>query len=371
MLFVMMRECKILVTKRLLVLVVLLGAASAYCLLIGNLYSGHVVTNIPIVVCDLDNSAASRDLSRAIGDVDTYRVMMTDQQAVGEDLVTTGQAAMLVVIPPDYSQQLQQGTQASVAVIADGTNTLQQGYGINNIQEVVATLNAQYAGQYYAVQGVPYIPPVAVQMSIRIGDNPTNSYALFYLYGVMLTAAQLGVMLALATSVFTDKHTAYHTVKAIAAKEGLYGFASLMAAGLGLFLIVAVWHMPFKGSLVLLLGLYTSFVFVVMNMAVLVALYFKTQIAMVQCLVYYALPAFLLSGYIWPEVAMLPLWKIFSALIPLHYIMADFRSLALTGTAPNALYDMAVLSIGAVALMGINAFLVMRQKHKGLSEKIA
>lgn len=369
MLHVMLRELRILCTQRRLVLVVLLGAAAAYSLLIGNLYNGHVVTDIPIVVCDLDNSAASRDFVRALADVDTYRVIATDQQEDGEYLISQGKAAAMVVIPPAYSGYLLRGEQAPVAVIADGTNTLQQGYALNNMQEVVGTLNAAYAAQYYAVQGLTNIPPVPVQLSIRVGDNPTNSYALFYLYGVMLTAAQIGVMLALATSVHQDRRTPYHTVRAIAAKEIFYAVGSLMAAGLGLLLLVGVWNLPFKGSLLPMVGLYAGFVFTIMNMAVLAAQYFRTQIAMVQCLVYYALPAFLLSGYIWPDQAMLPLWKGLAALIPLHYIMADFRSLALTGTAPQAVPDMAVLFAMAAILIVVNVLWIRRQRGK--REKIA
>lgn len=364
MLAVILRECKILLTKRLLVFIVLLGAASAYSLLIGNLYSGHVVTQIPVIVCDLEDSAQSRDVIRAIDDVDTYAVTVIDDQQAGEEAIERGEAAVMVVIPPDFSQHLARGEQAPIAVISDGTNTLQQGYALNNISEVIGTMNAAYAAKYYAVQGITNIPPVPVQMSIRVGDNPSNSYALFYLYGVMLTAAQIGIMLAIATSVHQDKHTIYHTVSAIAAKEILYAVLSLASAAIGLGIIVGVWHMPFKGSLLPFFGLYTCFAFVVMNMAVLVALYFKTAIAMVQCLVFYALPAFLLSGYIWPNLGMIPLWNVLSYAIPLHYIMMDFRSLALTGTAPQAAQDMILLGISAVVVIGLNVLVLrMRKNH--------
>lgn len=364
MLSLLRRECNIVLKKRLAVFIVLLGAASAYSLLIGNLYSGHVVTHVPIVICDLENSAASREFIRAIDTVDTYEVMATGQQAESEALVAKGKAAAAVVIPPDFSTRLAQGNALPVAVISDGTNTIQQNYMLTNIQEVIGTFNAAYGMQYYAALGVTNIPAVPVQVSVRVSDNPTNSYALFYLYGVMLTAAQLGVMLAVAMSIHQDKGTVYDTILAIAAKEVFYGVLAVAAAGLGLFLLVSIWHMPFKGSLLPLFGLYVCFVAVIMNMAVLIARYFNTTIAMIQCLVFYALPAFLLAGYIWPAQVMLPMWRGIASLIPLHYIMSDFRSIALTGTAPQAATDMMVMASCAVGLGIVNSFLLLRKKHR-------
>ena len=358
-------------TKRLLVFVVLLGAATAYSLLVGNLYNGHVVEHIPVVVCDLEDSAPSREVIRSLHDVHTYDVSVVSSQDEGETLLNKRKAAAMVVVPPDFSLHLGRNEQAPVAVITDDTNTLQQNYTLTDIQTVLGTMNGVLAAEYYTIHGATYIPPAPIQMSLRISDNPTNSYALFYLYGVMLTAAQLGIMLAIAASVQSDKGTQYHTLQAIAVKELFYVILSLVSAAIGLSVLISLWYLPFKGSVFSFFVLYAVFALVISNMAVCIAMYFRTQIAMIQCLVFYALPAFLLAGYIWPVHAMIPLWKVFSAFIPLHYIMADFRSIALTGSVPGILQDMAVLGGAAVVLMGINAVFLMLQKHKRVSEKIA
>ncbi len=65
MLRIMRRELRLLISERPVILLVLLGAASAYALLIGNLYAGRIVQKIPVTVCDLDDSALSRELTRA------------------------------------------------------------------------------------------------------------------------------------------------------------------------------------------------------------------------------------------------------------------------------------------------------------------
>ena len=99
-------------------------------------------------------------------------------------------------------------------------------------------------------------------------------------------------------------------------------------------------------------------------MAALMTLFFKTEIALVQCLVFYALPAFLLAGYIWPNIAMLPLMRWISYLIPLHYIIIDFRNLALTGTSGTYLFHFLILL--GVSILGffITAGIIQRRINK-------
>ena len=51
------REMKILFYRRRMVFIVLIAAASAYALLIGTLYQNQTVQQIPVMVCDLNQSA--------------------------------------------------------------------------------------------------------------------------------------------------------------------------------------------------------------------------------------------------------------------------------------------------------------------------
>ena len=81
MLQIIQRELRLLIHDRFVILLVLIFAASAYALLIGNLYRGEIVQNIPAAVCDLDDSALSRELIRDVADADQYdfRGVLTDE----------------------------------------------------------------------------------------------------------------------------------------------------------------------------------------------------------------------------------------------------------------------------------------------------
>ena len=92
-----------LLIKRPLVFLILIGAASGYALLIGNLYSGETVQNIPVAVCDLENSALSRELICNISDTDQYdyRETLTDE-FMTIDKLERGEVAAVLVIPKDF-----------------------------------------------------------------------------------------------------------------------------------------------------------------------------------------------------------------------------------------------------------------------------
>lgn len=359
MIAVMLREIKHLLAKNKLLLILLLGAASAYALLIGNLYNGHTVNHIQIAICDLDNSAMSRELIKDIHAVNTYDIVATtNDENIAQHYLDTNEALGVLIIPQDFAQKISRQQAVNIAFITEGTNTLYLGYGLNSMQEVVGTFSAKYQALANVKAGAPTLPPVPVQLSPRVGDNPTSSYALFYVYGVMITAAQLGVMLSFAMTTYADYRSKVilHTslLKALIAKEIVYSLMSSLSLMIGISIILGVFNLPFKGNPLQFLAIYLAFTFAVINLAGILGLYFKTKIALLQCLVFYALPAFLLSGYIWPQLGMIPFWQFISYLFPIQYIMTDFRNLALIGNSPTLLPH-----IGALCAIGLALFTIL------------
>lgn len=359
MIAVIVREIKILLTKSKLLLILLLGAASAYALLIGNLYGEHTVDNIQIAICDLDNSAMSRELIQNINDVSTYTIVATvNDEATAQNYLDNNEALGVLIIPQDFSQKISRQQPVNLGFITDGTNTLYLGYGLNSMQEVIGAFSAKYQAMANIKAGTPTLPAVPVQLSQRVGDNPTNSYALFYIYGVTVTAAQLGLMLSFSMSVYDDYRRKIKLnvtlLRALIAKEIIYIFLSTLSIMIGISIILSVFNLPFKGNPLYFLLIYGAFAFALTNLAGLLGLYFKTKIALTQCLVFYALPAFLLSGYIWPQLGMIPFWKFLSYLFPIQYIMNDFRNIALIGSSPTLF-----MHTGILLLIGLSCFIIL------------
>ena len=345
---ILVREIKLLLYERRMVFFVLLCASSAYALLIGNLYQGHIVQNISVAVCDLDDSSLSRNLIRDIRSADQYRYIgkLASEEAVDQAL-QEGRTDVVLIIPAGFARDIYTDQPVSVGFLTNGSNTLQQGYAMVPMQAVISNFGAVCAVRSAAIHGVPLLPAVPVQLSIRMVGNPTQSYAFFYLYGVMLTAAQIGLMVSFALSVHGDFHNHYMQRRGfwrtLLVKELFYNGVSLFSIFMGLAIITGGFQMPFHGGIKDTFILCISFTFVVTNLAGILALYFRTELALVQCLVFYTLPAFMLSGYIWPEIGMMPLFQWISWLIPIHYAAIDFRDLALLGNAAGEYRHAAIL----------------------------
>ena len=364
----MRREFNLLTHERLAVLIILLFAATAYSLLIGNLYRGGIVQRIPVAVCDLEDSPLSRELIRATAEADQFNFRETlsdDAEAVR--LLERGEVAAVLVIPKDFSEKFYRQESVELAFLQDGSNTLQAGYAAAPMQLICATCSAEFNQRAAMANSTPQISPAPVTLSLRLPANSTQSYLAFYMYGVMLMAAQIGMIMGFSMSIYEDFRAGFfkqHEVLfALVSKIIFYLALSLSSVALGIFFLATFGNLPFRGDFGEMILICAAFLFAVEGLAGLAGIYFKTKLALVQAMVFYTLPAFLLSGYIWPEVGMTDIIRWISMLQPVHYILTDFRILSLTGVAPQINQHAAILfSIGSVSFALLYGFLFFAKK---------
>ena len=171
-------------------------------------------------------------------------------------------------------------------------------------------------------------------------------------------AAQLGICVAFSLSLHSDLKN--HRQFSLLVKEGFYLSLSLLSVLIALILIYKGFDLPLFADPLQFFLLCASFLFCVENLAGLAALYLKTQTSLIQCMIFYTLPAFLLSGYIWAEISMIDVIHWISMLLPVHYILADFRSLALIGYSQNYLAHTWLF----ISIALISYFCIYRRKVK-------
>ena len=350
----------------------LMFAASAYALLIGNLYRGEIIQNIPAAVCDLDDSALSRELIRDVADADQYdfRGVLTDEVSA-VSMMERGSIAAVLIIPEDFSEKFYSMQAIDLAFLQDGSNTLQSGYSALPMQMIIAKFSAECNSHTSIVNGTPTLPIAPISLSARINANPTQSYLEFYIYGIVLVAAQIGLIMGFSMSVYDDLKNGFFVERGITitlfTKEVLYLILSLISILIAIFWLVSIFDLPLRGDFGKILLICTAFLFAVENLAGIAAMYFKTRLALVQCMVFYTLPAFLLSGYIWPEIGMVGIVEWISCLQPVHYILMDFRQLALVGI-DSAYWDHVLIltALGMMSMILLTSFL-----HFGHGDKLS
>jgi ABC-2 type transport system permease protein len=81
------------------------------------------VDNIPTVVYDLDRTPRSRDLTDRFLSSKYFQLQATTQSYSHlQEMLDTGQALMGLVIPADFSRDLELGREAAIQVLMDGTD---------------------------------------------------------------------------------------------------------------------------------------------------------------------------------------------------------------------------------------------------------
>lgn len=339
MLSLIVREMRMLFREYRVAFILLMAAPTGYALLIGNLYGGHVVENIPVVVCDLDGSAASRHLTREIGEADRHiLVESTSDIARAEEMLERKEAVLAVVIPQNFARDTGAGRPVRLAALIDNSNIQPGKRAAAAAQSVAAAYNAELEARRILTHGTTEVAPTALTLSLRAPGNPTGSYGFFYLYGVMLLASQFGILLCAGRSFYGDLNCrAFGNAplfKFLTAKFLSVELWALISIGLGLTILIGPFGLPFRGEILPALLLVSAFVLSAWAMAVLVASLAKSELAMVQCFIFYVLPAFIVSGYIWPAEQMTPPLRALSYFLPIHFAARDFRDMALLGESP-------------------------------------
>ena len=161
---------------------------------------------------------------------------------------------------------------------------MQAGYAFSPMQQAVGVFSAQFATNAAMSSGTPQLSPSAISVSVRTYGNPTQSYLEFYVYGVMLMATQIGMIMGFSMSMYEDFNGGFfdngNAEKILAAKSIFYLFMSFGSIVLGMFFLSALFKLPFKGDLFLTMILCVAFLFVVENLSGIAALYFRTKIGM-------------------------------------------------------------------------------------------
>ncbi|UXI66051.1 ABC transporter permease [Tahibacter amnicola] len=310
------------------------------------------VRHLPFGVVDQDRSVASRrlielfDLSEAF---DLTRQSDTPT-AVGEwlDRNTVG---MVLVIPPGFERDHRAGMRPALQLLLDGT--------YSNTAESALHYAHALAARFDAEQPPLLVPTGSAHaMAIpRVWYNPDQSTKTFMVLSMIALAGMMvGAMVPAASIVREKERGTIEQLMVTPIRTGELFFAKTVPTValnvLALFpalIIVALFQVPFRGSLATLLVMAAVFQLSAVAFGVLVASVTRsTQQALL--LAFFGLfPIMFLSGTVTPIESMPPLLQRLSLLSPLRYYMEIMQGIFLKGTGWHELWPqaMALLAVGS------------------------
>jgi len=348
------------------------------------------VRNLRLGILDESRTAESRDLVSAITENRTFRLAGSypTTKAI-EEALASGRLDVAVVIPYDFARLRARGRQATVQVLLNAVNANTAQIAQGAVEGAVAWMNrgsdaAQASAQRARAQRVTPDTEEALRLynaramaapRIEIRPaflfNPGLVNAWFIVTGVFGALIILNGSLVAAATMIKEKEagtveqllmTPASALEVVAAKM-VPLFALLMGmAGLALLVARVVFHVPFRGSVLLVLTACAFCVLTGIGIGTFISTLARSA-NQAQLIGFFVNPPFTaLSGAFTPIEAM-PTWiQPWTQLNPIAHFATIARSVLVKGASLEIVYPhLLALAALSVLLVGVSAWRFRRQ----------
>jgi ABC-2 type transport system permease protein len=256
-----------------------------------------------------------------------------------------------VVIPPEYARDLKRGRPGQAQIIIDAADPLSSAAAIG-AASVAAT----------AASGSTRSP--AIEVRVRPWYNPalkSSSYIVPGLVGLLLSLTLI-MLTAMAIVRERERGTLEQLVVTPIGKTTLMlgkivPFALVGYVQMTVILVLGklLFHIPVRGSLLLLYALAGVFIVACLGLGLFVSTIAQTQAQAMQMSFMFMLPNILLSGYMFPREAMPEPAQWIGLLVPLTYFLQVLRGILLKDAGIEAVWTEAlVLALFAAAVIALS-----------------
>jgi ABC-2 type transport system permease protein len=307
------------------------------------------IQHIPVYVYDREGSQASQDFLKRFQASEYFDVIKAVDNY--EDLIhalDAGACRLAIVMPADFSERLRKGGPVSVQALLDASDNNTANVGISYSEAVVQAYNQHLQLDWLQRNGQKRLrPPLSVDTRTWFNED-LESTANIVPGVVAIIMAVIGSFLTSLTIARewergTMEQLISTPVKPLELMVGkLVPYFAIGLLDTAICAGLAIWwfDVPFRGHWSVFFVSCTLFLTVVLSLGYCISVVAKTQLAASQvALISTFLPAFLLSGFIYPVDQMPTAIQVVSYLIPARYFMTIIRDVFLKGTSLSLLLD--------------------------------
>jgi ABC-2 type transport system permease protein len=328
---------------------------------------------LPIYVCDQDGSRQSQDLLKRFQASEYFHIVraVDNREAIARAL-DDGSARMGLVIPWNFSRQLNQGGPVQVQALVDATDDNTANVIMGYTQGVVQAYSTDLQIGWLQSRGLS-LQAVPIGVETRTWYNEDLESSAFIIPGVL--ALVMSVIGAFLTSLTIAREwergsmeqlisTPVTAMEIMLGKLAPYFVLGMFDVAVCTALAIGWFHVPFRGSLLTLAVCSALFLVVVLSLGFFISVVAKNQLAASQMsLLITFLPAFLLSGFLFAiEQMPVPLQWI-THIFPARYYVSILKSIFLKGT-PAGLLGADLLPLAGFTI--VLALVATRSFHKRL-----
>lgn len=254
------------------------------------------------------------------------------------DEIVGGRARVGIIIPPDFSTDLQRGGQAQAQLLIDGSDSTVA----NAVQTAAVAVGQNRSIEILTEQTGEKNLKSPVEVRTRLLFNPDVRTTNFILPGLVGFMAQTIVLFLTVNSIVREREVGtleqllVTPVKPLGLMVGKlipYWIIGFIGTNLLILAMYLVFHVPINGNLFLLEICTFIFVFVALSIGILISTASTNQAQAMHLASFVIIPSVLLSGFIFPRESMPLLLNWLGYVIPLTYFLQIIRGIVLRGAA--------------------------------------
>jgi ABC-2 type transport system permease protein len=318
------------------------------------------VRRVPTVVYDQSRTQESRVLLDEFTNTSYFLVTrFVDSRAALREEIVAAHAQVGIEIPPDYARSRLAQKSAVVLVLIDGSDSSISAQALGAANGVALSQSLQEIRKRAGVTG----PPVEVRPTLLF--NPDSRSANLLIPGLVAILLTFSGTLLSSFAIVRERErgtleqlmvTPATPVAVVLGKLLPYLLLAFVQLLLILVLMTTVFRVPIHGSIPLLLGLATIYLFALLSLGLLVSSRAKTQMEAVQLAQMLLLPSIMLSGYIFPLSSLPTVLRYVAQILPATHFIAISRGIIIRGASFSDLWEhVAALIAIAVVLVAASA----------------
>ncbi len=358
--------------------IILFAVPIACTLLFGAIFGEGVFSNLRLGIVDYSPSSESRELINAFNQSPYFEIAgyyETEEAAVSE--LSRSQIEAVLVIPVDYSRNLRRGRGTEVLL---GANTTNMGIGstvMSRGSEIIATVSTQIAVTRLVAQGETVEQATAemmpVSFHIRSWYNPATNFSHFLLLGYVVAVVQQVAIYFAATALVRERREGdwgafinRHRWPAAVILGKFFPYFSLAMISWALCYGICSFGFatPMVGSWLVWLAFSALFFAAMVAVGLLISSFAPNSLTATSLAMVITLPAYVLGGFTWPQIAMTPFFRLLLHVFPLSYFCIPLRNIALTGTGFDGLGGNMLVLGGITVVCLILAMVIYRLQRR-------
>ncbi len=272
--------------------------------------------------------------------------------AEAESLVAGGEVSFVVVVPSDFGVRVDRGDQPEILVVADATDPAAASGALGALGTVAQRALLREQGRETEAAEAQ---SAALTITVHRRYNPEGVSQLNIVPGLLGVILQMTMVMM--TSIALTRELERGTMENLLAMP-VNAAEIMLGKVLPFFVVGAVqvtviltaarvlFHVPFVGSMALLLSGILIFVFALVLLGYTISTFARTQMQAMQLTFFFFLPSLLLSGFMFPFHGM-PGWaQDFGQTFPLTHFLRVVRAVMLKGANLDDIgFELAVLAL--------------------------